>query len=144
MPTLHSLDSPEQLPFSELIGLVTAEKPHKTAWLINTILHLKLIRLPNAVVEYNLNKSMEAIYYEYKTVNNSYRLIRNRLVNAQNFSSPFLLGELHSYDYFFLIDNQTQSQEIAAMAESLKKNVNLQYVSLLEALEIKEVDNLIF
>jgi len=134
-----SLDPTDCLPFTRFLGIVTPTKPHKTAWLLNKALGIRLCRQPNASIDFVGGKSIEVLHYLFRTESSEYRLARNKLGAL---TSPIrLVPELGEFDYFLLIEG---AGHVARTASAVGAEQSFQYVSVLQVAEVKNAENLMF
>lgn len=89
-----------------LIGIISAARDFKLAWLLNQILEINLSKIND--LDYHLSKNDTFLIsnFIYETDFSIFRLIKNRAVEFFNIKKPYLLPELKSYDYFVLLNGE--------------------------------------
>ena len=128
----------------DLIGIVSAERGFKLAWLLNQLLGIHFVRKEDIEQEYLDGSIMRIANFQYETDHDSYRLLKNRAHWSLHTQKPFLLPELKEYDYLLIIDNVTKLLDIDTIKEHIAQLPIVQYCLTFDLDHIKDKENLIF
>ncbi|WP_420387510.1 IPExxxVDY family protein [Roseivirga sp.] len=127
-----------------ILALNANVKPYKLAWSINKELGLNLIMAENIEIGFNEKKSLSILNYidsdEFRTV----RLIKNRAEETEEAFNAYLLPELKNFDYFLLLENETNTFDENAFISEIKQIPFVQFTTKINAQTLKSKDNLIF
>lgn len=127
-----------------ILALNANVKPYKLAWSINKELGLNLIMAENIEIGFNEKKSLSILNYidtdEFRTV----RLIKNRVEETEVAFNAYLLPELKNFDYFLLLENETNTFDENAFISEIKQIPFVQFTTKINAQTLKSKDNLIF
>ncbi len=137
-----SLDNNYDFDFN-LIGLITKEKEYKLAWLINDALNLRLVKAPDAHLDFLEGENLIISYCTYQTEHAFYKLIKNKTALAET-SACYLIPELKEIDYFFTVQDETGFFSVENCVDRLRKIKNISLVEKLELKKIHNRDNFIF
>jgi len=126
----------------KLLGLVSPVKDYKMAWLINRELDLNLIKSEDLLLEFMTLPSLKIAQYFLSLPHGFVQLLRNKALNSTNQVS-YLIPELKSMDYFFLVQDETFQISINTFANQLAKNRYIQNVMKLDVCKLKSKENLL-
>jgi len=118
----------------ELIGLKCGAKEYKLAWHLNRQLSLKLAKTDDLVINFASQPSIIISNFVFTTTHCTFRLLKNE--SAEEGNPLFLLPEMQHYDFFLMINNESDTFETADCLLLLDK------VPLLEAYQIIDIDKL--
>lgn len=127
----------------ELLGIVSAERGFKLAWLMNHTLGIALKRSADIALDFAKGERAEFAAFQYYTANDSYQLLKNKAIQSWA-QKPYLLPEMPNYDYLLKIDNQTGTIDIEAIQAKLSALEAVQYCALLPVETLKSRENLLF
>lgn len=127
-----------------LLALNASVKPYKLAWSLNKDLGLNLVKSENIEIGFNEQKSLSIQNFidsdEFQTV----RLLRNRAEDLNGAFNAFLLPELKNFDYFLLLENETNTFNENAFISEIKQIPFVQFITRIDTQSLKSKDNLIF
>lgn len=127
-----------------LLALNASVKPYKLAWSLNKDLGLNLVKSENIEIGFNEQKSLSIHNFidsdEFQTV----RLLRNRAEDLNGAFNAFLLPELKNFDYFLLLENETNTFNENAFISEIKQIPFVQFITRIDTQSLKSKDNLIF
>lgn len=127
-----------------LLALNASVKPYKLAWSLNKDLGLNLVKSENIEIGFNEQKSLSIQNFidsdEFQTV----RLLRNRAEDINGAFNAFLLPELKNFDYFLLLENETNTFNENAFISEIKQIPFVQFITRIDTQSLKSKDNLIF
>jgi hypothetical protein len=127
-----------------LFGLITPIKDYILAWQFYQYLQIPLANLNQVRVPARIGSEMELAAFGYQNEHLTFYLIRNRLLNAEKFSKPWVLPELKEYDYLARLTDETESCDVEEWATKLKTLPSVQLVKHFNPSAIKSVENLEF
>ena len=90
-----------------LVGIISALKEYKLAWLLNSKLEVQLEKTTDIEIEFLKNQSLIISNYIYETEHSSLKLLKNKSVDQFGDNPAFLVPELKRFDYFILIQGFT-------------------------------------
>ncbi len=125
-------------------GIVSAEKIHKIAWVINKHLNSVLKRKENLRLEFNDNTWIDLLHFLDERELYNLRLIRNKVFEKNYTSRMHLLPEVKILDYLFLIEFNESTHEEFISLNQLQKIPGFQFVKKIDLETLKEKDNLVF
>lgn len=128
----------------DLIAITASVKEYKLAWILNRELNLNLIKTDNIEIVFLDDKFMSISNFTSKTEHQAFRLLKNRAENIEEKFNAFLIPELQNFDYFLLIEDESDTFDLNAFITSIKEIPLIQFVVSLEASSLKSKENLIF
>ena len=126
----------------DLIGIISAAKGYKLAWLINHCLQVQLIKQPDMVVGFKNNIEKKFSFYAYETRLNRLKLFRNRPTDADQ-GKYFLIPEFPHYDFIFLAQMEEHYTDQAILA-ALKTINDVQMAAYIPTEGLKSKSNFVF
>ena len=127
-----------------LVGIISAEKEYKLAWLLNRQLDLQLIKAKDIEIEFLKRPNLIISNYLFETEHCSFRLMKNKSMDEFSDGSAYLLPELKRFDFFVIfqgfedtISNQDLKEKISTLPE-------IQYAQFFKIDGLKSKENLIF
>jgi hypothetical protein len=124
-----------------ILGISTAVKEHKLAWLINQALTIRLVKGSDFIIEILKNDNLVISNYFYQTEHNLIRLVRNKNLDYQNAVKPYLVPEVRHLDYLLVIEGTLKTDEIF---EKIKPIPIIAHVEIIDVFKLKSRENLIF
>ncbi len=127
-----------------LIAINSSVKPHKLAWSVNNHLKLDLIRDKNIAIEFTQGRFLSIINFLMETEHQKVRLLYNRSENDDDQFSAHLLPELKDFDYFLVLENESNTFDENAFISRTKQIPFVQFATKIDLQTLKSRDNLIF
>lgn len=124
-----------------VLGISTAAKEFKLAWLLNRALCIRLIKEKDYEIESIKSNNLIISNYLHLTEHNIIRLIKNKTIDYQNATKSFLLPEVKHLDYLLLIEGTLKPHEVF---EKIKPIPIIAHVEILDVPKLKSKENLIF
>ena len=128
----------------DLIALNATVKEYKLAWSINKFLHLNLVKGENLALDFVKNQLMYVSNYVCETDYRLIRLLKNRSEVSEGQFGPFLIPEMKNFDYFLIIEDETDSFEINPFISRIKEIPFVQFAMVVDVATLKSKDNLLF
>ncbi len=127
-----------------LLGIISANRDYKLAWLINNLMGIQLDKSTD--IEFNFLKSQDLVIsnYSYATENSSIQLLKNKSVDAADGNAAFLIPELKRFDYLILVRGFEDTFSIQGLKTKLLGIPNVQYAQVFPVESLKSKENLIF
>jgi hypothetical protein len=120
-----------------LLGITSALKAYKLAWLINQTTPLQLAKVSDLHFEVTGHTAKCTTRFLFETEHCSYRLIKNRTTEDEEKSVSYLIPHLQHIDFFFAVRDFTQTFNADAFCSTLKTTKKIVYMTHL-GLEICE------
>lgn len=127
-----------------LVAINASIKPHKLAWAINNHLKVDLTRDKNISLEFNEGRYLSIINFLDETEHQKLRLLYNRSDITDDRFSAYLLPELKNFDYFLVLENESNTFDENAFISSTKQIPFVQFATKVDLQTLKSRDNLIF
>ena len=127
-----------------LVAINASIKPHKLAWAINKHLNINLVRDKNISLEFNEGRFLSIINFLDETEHQKLRLLYNRSDNTDDQFSAYLLAELKNFDFFLVLENESNTFDENAFISSTKQIPFVQFATKVDLQTLKSRDNLIF
>lgn len=127
-----------------LIAINAVVKHHKLAWSVNNHLKLELKRESNISIQFKTGKSLSIVNFLAETEYQKLRLLCNRSENAHESHSPYLIPELKNFDYFLVLENESNTFDENAFISNTKEIPYVQFATKVDLRTLKSRDNLIF
>lgn len=127
-----------------LVALNSNVKPYKLAWHINKVLQVTLVKEENIQIEFKKNKNLSIQNFEAHGTHYVLRLLKNRAEDAEDIYQVHLLPELKNFDYFLLLENDTNTFDEKTFFNQIKEIPFVQFATRVNAETLKSRDNLIF
>jgi len=128
----------------DLIAITASVKEHKLAWTLNRDLTLNLVKADNIEIVFLEDKLMSISNFinvrEFQTI----RLLQNRAENLEENFNAFLIPELRNFDYFILIDDESDTFDLNSFITKIKQIPFMQFVVSVDTKSLKSKENLIF
>ena len=122
-----------------LYGIVSQEKPHRLAWLLNKIHPYKFVRIDDYELEINSKPNAFAQFIFDDEENHTQHVI---LSNKDE--SSFLIPELRNFDYLLLIKGAIDFFEDETLKNNIKTIPSIQIIFEVETDKLKSKQNLIY
>lgn len=122
-----------------LYGIVSQEKPHRLAWLLNKIHPYKFVRIDDYELEINSKPNAFAQFIFDDEENHTQYVI---LCNKDE--SSFLIPELRNFDYLLLIKGAIDFFENETLKNNIKTIPSIQIIFEVETDKLKSKQNLIY
>jgi hypothetical protein len=139
----NKLDISYEIDF-DLIAINASIKEYKLAWVLNKSLGWSLAKKGNIEIEFTGNKSLSVSNYFYKTEYQTFRLLKNRAEDLEEQFNAFLIPELKNFDYFVLLENESDSFDLNSFISKIKQIPFVQFAVIVDTAALKSRDNLIF
>jgi hypothetical protein len=112
-----------------LLGITSALKAYKLAWLINQTTPLQLAKVADLHFEVTGHTTKCTTRFLFETEHCSYRLIKNRATEDEGESVSYLIPHLKHIDFFFAVRDFTQTLNADAFCNTLKTTKKIVYVA---------------
>jgi hypothetical protein len=139
----NKLDISYEIDF-DLIAINASVKEYKLAWVLNKSLGWNLAKKKNIEIEFTGNKNLSISNYFYKTEYQSFRLLKNRAEDLEEQFNAFLIPELKNFDYFVMLENESDSFDLNSFISKIKQIPFVQFAVIVDTAALKSRDNLIF
>lgn len=126
-----------------LIAVISAWPDYQMAWGISKHLDIELERAKDLNLSFNMNKKNSFLLYEFIDEYTTFRLLKNKAYEADFEKEPYLLPELKTFDYLFLIESEADLN-IKDIDEKLKQIKSIQLTKILDPDTLKSKQNLAF
>ena len=126
----------------ELLGLVSASKPPKLAWTLNTCCQMALVRSEPINLTSKEGILISPTVYYSETDYTMFWLFPNKTVQLDGYKN-FLIKSLKAFDYFLIIKDQTE-HAVEDLSELLDVCPMIDYYSKLDPLRINGIEVFIF
>ena len=124
-----------------LLGLSTAVKEFKLAWLINQALTIRLVKESDIVIESLKSNNLIISNYSFFTEHSCIRLLKNKNVDYQTATKTYLIPEVRHLDYLLILDGTLNASEVF---EKIKPIPIIAHLEVVDVLKLKSKENLIF
>jgi hypothetical protein len=122
-----------------LYGIVSQEKPHRLAWLLNKIHPYKFVRIDDYELEINSKPNAFAQFiFDDEENHTQYVILSNKD------ESSFLIPELRNFDYLLLIKGAIDFFEDETLKNNIKTIPSIQIIFEVETDKLKSKQNLIY
>ena len=128
----------------DLFGLVSSSREHTLAWVLNRVLHLRLVKQPDLVYDLFARGRLVISNYLHASEHLTLRLLRNRSVDPSPLKKPFLAPDIKEYDYLLQVSNGAGELAPEALLASLGELPEVQLISQLDPNSLKFKENLLF
>jgi hypothetical protein len=128
----------------DLIAITASVKEYKLAWILNRELNLNFIKSENIEIVFLDDKFMSISNFSSRTEHQIFRLLKNKAENHEEKFNAFLIPEMRNFDYFLLVDDESDTFDLNAFITSIKQIPFMQFVVSVEASTLKSKENLIF
>lgn len=127
----------------DLFGVISAAKDYKLAWIINNELNIQLARERDLVFQLPRQGKMRIANFIFETDYSTLRLFKNKSVEFENVSKPYLVPELKEYDYLFQYEGESDTFSNDELLEHLQRQSQIQYVKTIDVENLPSRENLI-
>ena len=123
-----------------MIGIGTAQQGYRFCWILNRHFDINFLRDPeqNICVQKKDSKYYFPIY-QYTLPNSNHKYLLYKLKNG----NEFLLPETRQLDYLWLIQTATPNDDALEIARELRNIPDVQLAQIIEADELKNLNNLL-
>lgn len=128
----------------DLVAVNASIKEYKLAWILNKNLNWNLAKQPNIEIEFTGNKAISVSNFEYRTEYQTFKLLKNRAENQEEQFNAYLIPELKNFDYFVMLENESDSFDLNIFISEIKQIPFVQFAVLVNTATLKSKDNLIF
>jgi hypothetical protein len=127
-----------------VLAIASSSKEFKLAWAFNKILQIKLTK--KADIEFLFLKGSRFLIsnFLFESEYSSFRLLKNKAVEFENVTKPFLLPEYKHFDYFFHLAGEFNQERLAQIELKIRDLSIIQHVALLDISTINSKENLLF
>lgn len=128
----------------KVIGISSSSKEYKLAWAFNKSLQIDLVKCED--LEYQSSKDSRFLIsnFLFETEYSNFRLLKNKAVEFEKVSKPFLIPEYKHYDYFLRLEGEINDEFLQQIVLKLRELSIIQHVELLDILSINSKENLLF
>ena len=102
----------------ELLAINASVKEYKLAWILNKELGLSFHKEPNIEIEFLADKMMSISNFICTTEHQTMRLLSNRAENLEEKFNAFLIPELKNFDYFVMIEDESDTFDTSSFIRS--------------------------
>ena len=127
-----------------LLGIISALKEYKLAWLLNHKLEIQLDKSKDIEIDFLKSQNLVISNYLFETEHSSFRLLKNKSADQFERNQAFLIPELKRFDYLALVqgfDDRISTEELKRELSTIQ---NVQYVQHFVVEELKSKENLVF
>ena len=127
-----------------LLGITSVLKAHQLAWLINKTTALKLAKVADLYFETSDRVDSYATRFLFATEHCTYRLMQNKSMTRQKGVVSYLVSKMRYVDFFFSVQDFTQTFDISAFCNALKATNKINHIVSLNWEMYKDKDHLFF
>ena len=127
-----------------LLGITSALKAHKLAWLINKTTTLKLAKVADLRFETLSHVVGYTTCFLFATEHCTCRLIKNKGVTSKEEMATYLVPRLKRIDFFFSVQDFTQTFDTSAFCSALVATNKITYIARLDLKMYKDMAHLFF
>lgn len=127
-----------------LLGIISALKEYKLAWLINNRLEIQLDKSKDIEIDFLKSQNLVISNYLFETEHSSFRLLKNKSADQFELNQAFLIPELKRFDYLALVQGFEDTLSTEDLKRELTSIPNVQYVQHFDVEELKSKENLVF
>jgi hypothetical protein len=124
-----------------LIAVTTSLKDYRICYLINKFLNFNFIKIPDLPVDIYRGAApalFSRYHYNWETTETDFYFIANKG------SDGYLIPEMKKYDYFLLIKNYIDENDLDNLVSSLNKIPEVMAAVKIDPKKIKSRENLLF
>lgn len=127
-----------------LLGIISALKEYKLAWLLNHNLEFQLDKSKDIEIDFLKSQNLIISNYLFETEHSSFRLLKNKSADQFERNQAFLIPELKRFDYLALVQGFEDTLSTEDLKRKLSSIPNVQYVQHFDVEELKSKENLVF
>ncbi len=127
-----------------LIGIVSACKDYKLAWLLNQILKINFVKQKPIEFEHQDEQIFWLHHFIFHTTNGYLRLLPNKCEKSSSQAFAYLLPEYRKFDFFLQIDDKGLSFDTKSIIANLKNVDFIQYLIEIEPIKQRVRETLMF
>jgi len=114
-----------------LLGITSALKAYKLAWLINRTTTLQLAKVVDSCLETTVHTDRSTTHFLFETEHCTCRLIKNRGVTGKEETVSYLVPSLRHIDFFFSVQDLTKTFDVDAFCGALEATKRIAYITSL-------------
>ena len=126
----------------DLIGIISPAREYKLAWSLNQVLKSGLVKQKDIILELTDNRSLIISNFIERKHYGFIQLLKNRSF-APDSRVDYLLPELRQFDFFLLIQDETETIDIIEIVQTLASNNEIQSVVKIDIDKVKSKENLL-
>ncbi len=115
-----------------LLGITSALRAYKLAWLINQTTRLKLAQAEAWGGETPGQATGHIVHFFFETEHCTFELVKNRIVTGERDTAAYLLSGLKHIDFFFAVQDLTQTFDVEAFCKALRATKRVTHVAHLD------------
>ncbi len=115
-----------------LLGITSALKAYKLVWLINRTTTLQLAKVVDSCLEAAGHTNRDTTHFLFETEHCTFRLIKNKGVTGKEETVSYLIPSLRHIDFFFSVQDFTQTFDIDAFCSTLEATKRIAYITSLD------------
>jgi hypothetical protein len=127
----------------DALGIVTSCKEYTLAWQLDKALQARFVKQEDISIEFKKGKALQLSHLLHREPFISYRLVRNKGAETTT-SLSWIIPEFKQFDYFLLIENETEEPGVPEILEKVKSCSCVQFGSIINFNEVKSKENLLF
>ena len=124
-----------------LFGISSAVRDYKLAWLVNKALNIRIVKVEDLEIDYYNQDKITTSHFLYETEHCKLRIVKNKSFGEEK--KPLLIPELPNFDYFLLIQDESELFDIPEMLVKLRTLDLIQYIQPIEIEKLKSKENLV-
>ena len=114
-----------------LLGITSALKAYKLAWLINRTTTLRLAKVVDSCFAAAVHTDRCTTHFLLETENCTFRLIKNRGVGGKEETVSYLVPSLRHIGFFFSVHDFTQTFDVDVFCSALEATKRIAYITSL-------------
>ncbi|GGF17060.1 IPExxxVDY family protein [Echinicola rosea] len=126
----------------DLLGLVAPLKDYKMAWVVNSFLGIRMIKIEDFKLEFLNQPKLEISRYILEKDHGYIQLLKNRSFSDSG-QTLYLVPELKIMDYFLLLQDFTQETNLNHCIGQLSESSYVQNIVKLDVSKLKSKENLL-
>lgn len=134
----------DSLEDATLLGITSALRAYKLAWLINQTTTLQLAKVADLHFGAAGHTAKYATRFLFETEHCAYRLIKNGAMEDETKSVSYLIPHLKHIDFFFAVRDFTQTFNADAFSSALKITRKVAYIARIDLATYEDRAHLFF
>ncbi|MEM9416784.1 MAG: IPExxxVDY family protein [Bacteroidota bacterium] len=116
-----------------VLGITSVQKAYKLSWLINQVASLRLAQAADWRLDTPSQATKYIVHFLSETENCTFRLVKNGMLSHEDAIVGYLIPRLKQFDFFFTVQDFTQTFQADVFCDALKATKQITYVAHLPA-----------
>ena len=127
------LITPYPLENVTVLGITSMQRAYKLSWLINQVASLRLAQAADWRLDTPSQATKQIVHFLFETGNCTFRLVKNGILSHEDAIVAYLIPRLRQFDFFFTVQDLTQTFQADVFRDALKATKQITYVAHLPA-----------